>query len=144
MPEKKFPIIPLESIESVTLGVGRRCPTCGEYPPDFRSEFGRRVDEEYLIPKKAHLYTGRDDGTFYRYDNLPGFQKSNSPDGLYPVIIVPTHYIGHVMMLRPEKCPHEKHCVNEGSRLIDSRCSECLHENDLEHPFPHYKRKELF
>lgn len=87
-------------IMSVTLGICKRCPTCGELPEDFRNSFERRVDELHIVPRKSKHYTVDGDGNSCVYEIPPDDQ---SDEGLYPAIIVPSHLVGKVVLIKEKE-----------------------------------------
>jgi hypothetical protein len=97
---KKKSDIPLVKITSMTIGIGRRCPTCGELPPDFRDSFTRRVEKLYIIPKKSQHLTGGPGGEAVEYE-VP--DNCMSPEGLYTAVIVPEYLNGKVLEIREKK-----------------------------------------
>jgi len=60
----------------------------------------RRVNKDYIIPSKSHLYSVNSRGKSYRYDNKPGFEKDGSPAGLYPAIILTNDFVGKLVRVR--------------------------------------------
>lgn len=101
---KKLMPGPNSKITSVTIGIGRRCPHCGQLPEDFRDSFERRVQEEYILPERSKHLSGRSDGTVFEY--VPT-KDCLSPKGLYPAVIVPRWLIGKIVQIR-EKPKEEK------------------------------------
>jgi len=84
-------------LESVTIGVGRPCPTCHELPTAFRPEFERRVENHWIVPAKSEHLSG--DGK----DGVVAYTPSKdamSPPGLYTAVIVPMHYHGEMLEIR--------------------------------------------
>jgi len=77
-------------ITSVTIGIGRRCPHCGELPEDFRTSFTRLVELTYIVPEKSHHLSDGPDGVF-EYKPSKGCE---SPPGRYPAVIVPKYLVG--------------------------------------------------
>lgn len=84
-------------VTSITIGVAQRCPTCGELPPDFRDAFTRRVENNYIIPKRSVHYSADKDGVPFEY--IP---SDPSPAGLYPSVVVPEQYLGKVVLIKLE------------------------------------------
>lgn len=87
---------PDTKITSVTIGIGRRCPHCGQLPEDFRDSFERLVQLEYIVPEKSkHLSTGPE-GVF---EYVPT-KDCMSPKGRYPAVIVPHWLVGKVVLIK--------------------------------------------
>lgn len=101
---KKLMPGPDTKITSVTIGIGRRCPHCGQLPEDFRESFERRVQEEYIVPEKSKHLSGHSDGTVFAY--VPD-KDCISPKGLYPAVIVPRRLIGKIVLIK-EKTEEDK------------------------------------
>lgn len=89
-------------VKSITIGVARRCPHCGELPEDFRTSFTRIVEETYIVPAKSqHLSLGPDGKAFeYTPD-----KDCMSPAGRYPAVIVPRHLLGKVIRIDVQGSP---------------------------------------
>jgi len=86
-------------ITSVTLGIRRRCPHCGELPEDFRTSFTRIVEKLYIIPSKSQHLSDGPEGVFeYVPDN-----DCMSPPGRYPAVIVPRHLVGKIVRIDAEE-----------------------------------------
>ena len=91
---------PDTKITSVTIGIGHRCPHCGQLPEDFKDSFERLVQEEYIVPEKSKHLSLHADGTPFEYKPPPDCM---SPKGLYPAVIVPTHLIGKVVLIKEKR-----------------------------------------
>jgi hypothetical protein len=77
-------------ITSVTIGIGRRCPHCGELPEAFRTSFTRIVELLYIVPEKSQHLSDGPKGVFeYKPD-----KDCVSPSGRYPAVIVPKYLVG--------------------------------------------------
>jgi hypothetical protein len=87
---------PDTKLTSVTIGIGRRCPHCGQLPEDFRDSFERRVEEMYIVPEKSRHLSAHS-GAVFEYKPLPDCM---SPKGLYPAVIVPRQLIGKVVLIK--------------------------------------------
>jgi hypothetical protein len=88
---------PDTKITSVTIGIGRRCPHCGQLPEDFRDSFERLVQEEYILPERSKHLSLHADGTPFEY--VPT-KDCMSPKGLYPAVIVPRWLVGKVVLIK--------------------------------------------
>jgi len=84
-------------LTSVTIGIGRRCPHCGQLPEDFRDSFERLVQEEYIVPERSKHLSLHADGTPFGY--VPT-KDCMSPKGLYPAVIVPRWLVGKVVLIK--------------------------------------------
>lgn len=104
MAKKKPYVLPIK-ITSVTISSGKRCPTCGEFPPDFRGSFERRVEKLYIIPRKSQHLTEGPGGKAVEYE-VP--DDCMSPEGLYTAVIVPEYLNGKVLEIREVRDEQEK------------------------------------
>ena len=85
-------------ITSVTIGIGRRCPHCGELPEDFRTSFTRIVENLYIIPAKSQYLSDGPNGIF---EYVPD-KACMSPPGRYPAVVVPRHLVGKIIKIDAE------------------------------------------
>jgi hypothetical protein len=90
-------------ITKVTLRVGHRCPTCGELPPDFRGSFDRRVEQQWIVPARSKHWEGpKPEGWAEAVEKFPQLRfRDESPEGLYPAVIVPMSLIGRIIRITP-------------------------------------------
>ncbi len=97
-------------ITRLTIQPLERCGECGNFK-GFDQGLVRRVDEMYIVPKKSRTYSSGADLTPYciedhradwnrRFPKNP-LPETESPEGLYPTIIVPKGYVGHLLRLIP-------------------------------------------
>jgi hypothetical protein len=89
-------------VTSVTFGIGRRCPHCGELPEAFRTSFERRVEELFISPSLSQHYTGGPGGEGIPYKPAPGCM---SVPGRYPAVIVPRVLVGKVIKIDVQEAP---------------------------------------
>lgn len=89
-------------VTSVTIGIGHRCPHCGELPEMFRTSFERRVEELYIVPKKSRHMTVDAKGTIIEYTPM---KEDGSPSGRYPAVIVPRFLVGKVIRIDVQEAP---------------------------------------
>jgi len=82
-------------ITSVTIGIGRRCPHCGELPEEFRTSFTRIVELLYIVPEKSQHLSDGPNGVF---EYKPG-KDCMSPSGRYPAVIVPNYLVGKIIKI---------------------------------------------
>jgi len=90
------------SLQSVTIGIGRKCPTCDEFPTGFRPEFDRRVEKLWIVPAKSEHLSGDGKGGVVQYKPS---KDAMSPPGLYTAVIVPEHYHGEILEIRRKPAP---------------------------------------
>ena len=96
-------------ITRLTIQPLERCGECGNFK-GFDQGFVRRVDEMYLVPKKSRTYSVTDLKPWCiqefnakwnrRFPNNP-IREDESPEGLYPTIIVPKVYVGRLLRVIP-------------------------------------------
>lgn len=111
---KKLMPGPDTKLTSVTIGIGRRCPHCGQLPEDFRDSFERRVQEEYILPERSKHLSAHTNGEVFEY--VPD-KYCVSPKGLYPAVIVPRWLIGKIVQIREKPKEAEDGNKGEGSQL---------------------------
>lgn len=110
-------------LQSITIGIGHRCPTCKELPYEFRSAFPRRVGNLYIIPAKSQHYTSGKDGKPEEYIVPP---DSQSAEGLYTAVIVPQYLLGKVLIIKEEdendrKIEEEREIASKARRKGDDK-----------------------
>ncbi|MDE1821167.1 MAG: hypothetical protein KGJ23_07970 [Euryarchaeota archaeon] len=92
------PVEPAFTLDRVTIVAGKRCPTCGQLPPEFLEAFARRVDELWIDPARSTYYSANGPGQ----EPYPYKPHEPGPAGRYSAIIVPRSYLGKVLWLKEE------------------------------------------